>query len=244
LGYNRRPGHVFFGDLRASPAWHVARQSKHVVAMDDHRGSVSCWIDALEAGDEAAAQKLWERYFRRLAGLARKKLGAFPRRVIDEEDIVQSAFQSFCQRASEGKFPRLADRDDLWRLLAVITARKAANQMAHLGRVKRGDRRVVGESVLGDGDESPGVGQVIGHEPTPEFAAQIVEQIERVMALLDDPTLRVVVLWKLEGRTNPEISQHLDCSLSAVERKLRIIRQRVQNELAADCTDGVDLRQP
>ena len=36
--------------------------------------SVTQWLDRLKAGDPAAAQKLWERYFRRLVGLARKKL--------------------------------------------------------------------------------------------------------------------------------------------------------------------------
>ena len=32
-------------------------------------GSVTNWIGQLQAGDPAAAQKLWERYFRRLVGL-------------------------------------------------------------------------------------------------------------------------------------------------------------------------------
>ena len=39
-------------------------------------GSVTRWIEALQAGDSAAAQQLWERYFRRLVDLARKKLQA------------------------------------------------------------------------------------------------------------------------------------------------------------------------
>ena len=42
--------------------------------------SVTLWIDRLKIGDPDAAQKLWERYFRRLVGLARKKLRAAPRR--------------------------------------------------------------------------------------------------------------------------------------------------------------------
>jgi DNA-directed RNA polymerase specialized sigma24 family protein len=68
----------------------------------------------------------------------------------------------------------------------------------------------------------------------------MVEQIERVMELLEDPTHRVIALWKLEGRTNPEIASHLDCSLSAVERKLRLIRHRVEAELVnGTAGDGV-----
>jgi hypothetical protein len=36
--------------------------------------SVTQWIAQLRAGDDVAAGKLWERYFHRLAGLARKHL--------------------------------------------------------------------------------------------------------------------------------------------------------------------------
>src|SRR5262245_11049219 len=50
-------------------------------------GSVTCWLDLLRAGDPAAAQKLWEGYFRRLVGLARARLRAAPRRAADEEDV-------------------------------------------------------------------------------------------------------------------------------------------------------------
>ena len=50
-------------------------------------GSVTHWIGLLEAGDPAAAQKLWQAYFQRLVGLARKKLRGTPRRAADEEDV-------------------------------------------------------------------------------------------------------------------------------------------------------------
>ncbi len=56
--------------------------------MSQSDDSVSQWIDGLKAGDAAAAAKLWRRYYRRLVGLARKKLGDRPRRVADEEDVV------------------------------------------------------------------------------------------------------------------------------------------------------------
>jgi len=46
-------------------------------------GSVSNWIGRLKAGDPAAAQRLWERYFERLVGLARTQLRGAPRRAAD-----------------------------------------------------------------------------------------------------------------------------------------------------------------
>jgi DNA-directed RNA polymerase specialized sigma24 family protein len=57
------------------------------------------------------------------------------------------------------------------------------------------------------------------------------------MDSLDDPSHRLILLWKLEERTNPEIARHLDCSLSAVERKLRLIRNRLNKEIANPLPD-------
>jgi RNA polymerase sigma factor (sigma-70 family) len=194
----------------------------------DEQGSVSCWITQLQDGDGQAAQALWERYYPRLVALARKKLIDVPRRVADEEDVVQSALNSFYQRAQQGQFPDLSERDELWSLLVTITARKAINQRKHHGRAKRGGNRVMDEAALGGADAAdPAMANVVGSEPTPEFAADVAEQLDQFMADLEDPTHCVIALWKLEGRTNPEIARHLDCSLSAVERKLRLIRRRM-----------------
>src|SRR5712692_3346982 len=93
--------------------------------------SVTLWISQLKAGDHTAAQKLWDRYFHRLVGLARKKLQAAPRAAANEEDVALSAFASFCRATQNGRFRRLGDRDELWPLLVVITARKAFRVVEH-----------------------------------------------------------------------------------------------------------------
>src|SRR5438477_10980700 len=107
-------------------------------------GSVSHWIARLQAGDHRAAQELWERYFRRLVGLARKKLRDTPRRAADEEDVALSAFDSFCRGVRRGRFPRLDDRDNLWRLLVTLPARQAFDQVRDEHPQKRGRGAVHG----------------------------------------------------------------------------------------------------
>src|SRR5262249_13357 len=54
-------------------------------------GSVTRWIHRLKAGEQAALQQLWQRYFRRLVGLARRRLRDAPRTAADEEDVALSA---------------------------------------------------------------------------------------------------------------------------------------------------------
>ena len=189
-------------------------------------GSVSHWIQALKDGDQSAAQPLWERYHARLIGLARKKLSQSARQMADEEDIAQVAFSSFFQGLAGGRFPDLDDRLDLWRLLVVITARKAIDQARREGR--NGRKRVTPGSLSAMTEIEPGedsaLEQIISHEPTPELAAELVEQYENLLNRLDDETLRQVAVWKLEGFTNGEIGDKLRCSRRTVIRKLETIR--------------------
>ena len=101
-------------------------------------GSVSRWLEPLQQGDEAAVERLWSAHSVTLVKLARGLLGHKAARAVDGEDVALSAFDSFCRHAAQGHFPRLADRDDLWRLLAVITVRKALRTRRDEGRLKRG----------------------------------------------------------------------------------------------------------
>lgn len=177
--------------------------------------SVSQWIDQVKAGEEAAAGKLWERYFHRLVGLARLKLGDLPRRAADEEDVALSAFNSFFQAVNEGRIPQLEDRDNLWRVLVTITARKVYQFRLHHGRKKRGGAVNVAEMSLAS---------FIAREPTPDFAVQTAEEVQRLLAALPDDSWRELAQWKLEGYTNKEIAVKQGCSLRSIERRLRLIR--------------------
>jgi RNA polymerase sigma factor (sigma-70 family) len=186
-------------------------------------GSVTRWLTALKAGDEAASQALWERYHRQLVTLARKKLRAAPRQEADEEDVVQNAFHSFFRGVAAGRFPDLDDRDNLWRLLVVITARKAIKQIARECAQRRGGTPD-GETRMTSEGEETAIAEVVGDEPTPEFAAQVAEEYRRLLDLLGDDTLRTVAVRKMEGYDSDEIAEQLACSRRTVARKLEAIR--------------------
>jgi RNA polymerase sigma factor (sigma-70 family) len=195
-------------------------------------GDVTHWIDRLKAGDPAAAWPLWQRYFRRVLGLARRRLRRRRPRAADAEDVALSAFDSLCRGAAAGRFPALDDRDSLWRLLTVLIARKASNLLRHEGRAKRGGQAV---QVPGPADSGCGVTaleELLSREPTPEHAAQVAEECERLLTLLGDRELEGVACRKMEGYTNEEIAQQLDCSPRSVYRKLTIIRKLWEKELA------------
>jgi len=191
-------------------------------------GSISALLQLLKDGDHEAARQLWQRYYPRLVALARQKLQSTPRRVADEEDAALSAFDSFCRRAAQGQFPDLRDRDGLWALLVVLTARKAADMLRHDHRQRRGGGMVRGDSALqaSEGETDPaGLEDMPGDEPTPLEAALLAEEVDVLLSRLIDPVLRQVAIWKLEGYTNAEIAARLDCSEPTVERRLAIIRR-------------------
>ena len=59
-----------------------------------------------------------------------------------------NAFYNLCRGAEGGRFPRLDNREDLWKVLLMITARKASNLIEHERRLKRGGGRMIAEAVL------------------------------------------------------------------------------------------------
>ncbi len=183
-------------------------------------GTVTYWIGLVKAGSPTAAQQLWEGYFQKMVELARQKLQGMPRRVADEEDVALSAFHSFCRGAGAGRFPQLGDRNSLWTLLVAITANKAVDQIRHETRRKRGGPL----DARGPAAAPEELEQVIGREPTPEFALLLAEQWQRLLDLLGDDALRAVALWKMEGYTVEEIAARLGCVPRTIERKLRMIR--------------------
>jgi DNA-directed RNA polymerase specialized sigma24 family protein len=196
-------------------------------------GSVTRWFDSLQAGHREAAGALWLRFASRLIGLARARLRAAPRRAADEEDAVLSAFDSFCRGAEQGRFPQVHDRGDLWNLLVAITVRKVSDQVQHERRQKRGGGVVRAEADLAGGSDADQVFEdIISSEPTPQLAAEMAEQCHRLLELLQDEDLRSIALLKMEGYTNDEIADRLNCVRSTVQRKLNLIRSRWEQEVA------------
>jgi len=187
--------------------------------MSSSRSITHC-IAMLKLGDRAAAEKLWDTYVQRLIALARARIGGVARRAADEEDVALSAFDSFYRRAEDGQFARLSDRDDLWQILVLITERKAIDLMRREGRKSRGEGKVLNLSEV-EGNAA----DILDPGPTPEFAAQVVDEFRKLLELLGEGSLRSVALAKMEGYTNRQIAEKLGCIEQTVERKLRSIRQ-------------------
>jgi len=107
-------------------------------------------------------------------------------------------------RMFRGDSGEAVDRDDLWPLLVLLTA-----------------RRVLGQASP-EADTAPA--PLPGPGANAEFVAQVAEECRRLLDLLGDGELRAVALWKMEGCANEEIAARLGRTPRAVGRKLRAIR--------------------
>jgi hypothetical protein len=193
------------------------------------------WADGLRSPDlkvrDEAAFRIWERYSARLLGLVRNRLSERVRRREDEDDVLQSMFQSFVRR-QERETAALQSRDDLWRLLVHIALCKAANA-AHRQQAARRDvrREAVGpvEGAEGERGQFPDwmLELMDRSEPSPDEALALEEELQQWLDPLP-ADLRQVALWKLEGYTNKEIGVKIQRTERLVELKLAVIRERLR----------------
>jgi RNA polymerase sigma factor (sigma-70 family) len=157
-------------------------------------------------------------YFDWLVQLARRRLQDLPGMANYDEDLALRSFYSVYRRVRDPERPlEFTGRDDLWRLLATRTISRAIDLI----------RRHRLAEVPGDYDPE----QLLAREPTPEEAAATADECRRLLDLLEEPELRQIALWKVEGLTNEEIAARLDCVPRTIERKLRRIRALWKHEL-------------
>jgi len=182
----------------------------------------------------------WKRYRARLLGLFRKKMGAKRRRYYDEEDLVQVTLANYFYGVANGQIDSWQERDP-WPLLAVIARRKMIDFHHYENRRKRGGGRVESESALksnnGDATDA-GLSQWGVDSSSPASRVDWEEQFELLLSKLNDPMLRCVAKYKLDGHTNQEIASLLQCSRATVARKLSAIRNIWQNDFVEELAEG------
>lgn len=202
-----------------------------IAARDDDpagTGSITDFLGGMLEGDEESTRKLWARCFAMIARVAQSQMSGVKKRIADEEDIAACVFESLYFGAVKGKFPDLSNRENLWRLVAVMTRRKVADLVEREMAQKRGGGRVRGDSIGGrrlDASTLDNVfDQFVGEEPTPDLLAMLEEETEALLEHLPDDEHRQIALSRLEGYTAAETAERLGLSPRTVERRLKKIR--------------------
>jgi RNA polymerase sigma-70 factor (ECF subfamily) len=182
-----------------------------------------------EAGSDDASRELFERFSRRLIGLARHHLDARLQHKVDPEDVVQSVYKSFFLRYGDGALAA-EGWEGLWGLLTLITLRKCADR----ARYHQADRRdMAREQASRGGDVQPSWETAVGREPTPDQAAALAETVELLLGKLDRDE-RAMIELSLQGFSTQEISEQT----GRAERSVRRVRERVRKHLERQQMEG------
>lgn len=186
---------------------------------EDLNGSVTSIFQRLRAGDTESAKQLWERFFPRLIGLARRVLSG---RELPSgaEDAVQLAFFRFFRRVEMGEFEDISGRDELWKLLSIMTARIAFQQQRSERTQKRGAGRTVLESDLLHRSSHPfSLDDLLGAVAPPDCDMICQDLLNQL-----DQDVREVAILRLAGYTNQEIKEIVGRPLRSIERRVQLIR--------------------
>lgn len=187
--------------------------------------SITRWLGELHAGSDQAAQLLWNHLHEGLLALSQKRLAQQFTAGFDEEDVALSAFNALCDAVRTGKY-NLGDRNELWRMVAVIVINKAYNRVRDEKRLRRGGGRKRAPSRVLDSLISP--------KPDAGTALIMREECQRMLAKLESPDLEMVALLKVEGYTDEQVADRLGCSRRTVQRRLNIIRRLWSSAPASD----------
>jgi hypothetical protein len=153
------------------------------------KGSVTSLLAPVKAGDPAAVQQLWERYFERLVGLARKKhLGAAPPGG-DEQDMALSASRQLLPKRRARSLPK-AGRP---RRPVAAAGDHQSCEAARLLRDERHEPRAPG------GEATPDLEQLLCREPAPEAAVKMADGCGRLLDSLSDRKLEQIAVRRMEG---------------------------------------------
>jgi DNA-directed RNA polymerase specialized sigma24 family protein len=184
--------------------------------------SITRWIEELRKGDGAAAEMLWQFLKSRLMSLASRKVGFAIS--YDQDDVALDAFATLCEGIQEGRYD-ISDRNALWSLLAVITINGARKHSRDEKRLRRGG----GLSKSSKNDKE--LNSIATKELSPEVSFFAKEECKRLLSILPNEGLKHLAVLKVDGYTNDEIANKLECTRRSIQRRLNLIRQIWTNEL-------------
>ncbi len=183
--------------------------------------STRLWLEAARRSDSQALDRLWRRFSPKMTRLAAQWLASRPQFPgFDHDDVTQVAFEAFSAALAEGRYPDVGGSDELWRLLTVITLRKASD----LARAESAQRRGGDAVVVSLNDSGLAATPPASASVNPELAAAMTDESRRLLRVLADPELETVALLKFEGYTNDEIAEQLGYTRRTIQRMLNRIK--------------------
>jgi DNA-directed RNA polymerase specialized sigma24 family protein len=191
-------------------------------------GSITWFLEQLQHAKSAEAREcarneLWLRGLEVARSHASKFLTLY-RDEGDIEDAANTAIEKFANRATEGKFPELRNRQHFFKLLATIAARTAKNLMRERRAQKRGGGvKFEAGDAIEKVDDPAATEQILRFEQMEDFFVFLSELAE------DEPMFRLAELIHAESVDTDDknsLAARLGTSRATVYRKLAKLRAK------------------
>ena len=196
--------------------------------MNSQTFDFESWRKRYDEHPDQAANELVQLFYDRLVRLARRRLENMPQQVADEEGAVISALRSFFSGVGDGQFQNIVDEEDLWRVLATVTARKAVRQLRVHWKQSGEGARV---------DRSQELIHLVTEPSQPEDETILIDLFQRCLDAVEDPDLKKISEWRLQGMETSEIAQTLGIHVRSVQRKLKLIESIWLERILTDPVD-------
>jgi len=176
----------------------------------------------LNAGEQDAAKKLYERYIDQLVRLAGRKLDRKLGARVDPESVAHSVFESFFEGIKNAEF-ELNNWGMVFGLLAHITFNKCLNRKRFHTQQKRDPGVVVSFDDW----------QAVATQPGPVDEAVMTELVEKALAAFDADDRDIIDSF-MSGATKDDTAKTHKCSVRSVERVLQEFRENLESLLGTD----------
>ncbi len=215
-----RVSHVRMSDGKISPKiWFPGDRAIDIVSTSH---SVTAWIESLKQGDPTAAEAIWTRFIARVKAMAHDKIQNVPARFGDHDDLAQNVFAAVFDGIQNDRFRQIDSREDLWQILAMVTARRSAD----LWR-KAVSSSESGESAIvrPDSGANASFADIMGQVSDELLVDSIGLAGSELMQSLE-PKLQSVAMLRFKGHSNREIAEQIGRSVKTVERYMKMIREK------------------
>lgn len=176
-------------------------------------------------GEKEAATELYLRYFEKLRRLAQHQTSRKLTARVNSEEIVQSVFRTFFRRVSGGQY-RIAESDELWKLLLVMTL----NKIRRAAQFHHAQKRDVGKTRSIDWSQSDLKALESGSDVEAHSVLKLT--IDEELATLPEKH-RDMIRLRIDGYSLPEIAGLTGRAQRTVERVLQSFREKLLAQLKA-----------
>jgi RNA polymerase sigma factor (sigma-70 family) len=197
-------------------------------------GSVTGWLRDLENGDQAALNALADRYFERIASVAKLRLMKSGHAGFEGDDVAVEAFIKLLKNlVSQIRSGKITNRETFWFFILAILRSVIIDFKRKELAARRGGKLVRNVTDLNFFHEGTGwLLEFVDKKTDHESLITLEDSVDFLLnKKLKIGTTREVAKLKLQGFTNQQIADQLGIDNSSVRRKLDLIEKIWRSDL-------------